>query len=351
VKPAEPVEQVNLTDHQRARLAAKMKACTLRHGVKGWMSSADPDSPPKQENTLRVRTNGDIYSVSLIKLPNTPERNMLLVSHEQATGVFVYGDVSSNGQIELGLRYNPGDPSEPEIGDGVVATARHCINDRIEDWRGTHFRPSLGELTVDWPAQLDREGNITAFYSTEAHPLAYRNGDTADLALLTINPDAPGLNPVSLKIGPVQHEPLASFGHPLEASWTMSATESADRVYDPFSDIYQLQVSFDSHCNVGRGNSGGPLLDSDGHAVGTLWGMSTLDTTVFWALPSTYTHELLQTVRTVNTRKPNLFKRSLSRARREPVERCPAVKQKIMITPQGPQFGIMPDELNCVRVK
>ena len=80
-----------------------------------------------------------------------------------------------------------------------------------------------------------------------------------DLVLLKIPAETPVYLPVNTGAYPVPGQPLSIVGHPSDISWKQSTGKTLRHVQD----IGTRMLQFDS--DIGRGNSGGPIIDAEGH--------------------------------------------------------------------------------------
>lgn len=80
-----------------------------------------------------------------------------------------------------------------------------------------------------------------------------------DLALLKIPAETPVFLPVNTGAYPTPGQSLSIVGHPANVSWKKSSGTTLRHVQD----IGTRMLQFDS--DIGRGNSGGPIIDEEGH--------------------------------------------------------------------------------------
>lgn len=239
------------------------------------------------------------------------------------------------------------------VADGLIATARHCINQPETDASTGDTRFTMfSDIEIEWPARFDDRNNITALYMTHGQPIAFGTESSNDVALIAINPNAPQLHPLALSASQGAAQPLASFGHPLGADWTLSSVEGVPRTISSATvhgetvrfETPQLAVDFPSSCNVGEGNSGGPLLDVNGRVAGTIWAMPMDNHFRFWAVPASQTAAMLLRI------APNDLATVHAGLTSQPVLRCPVKEEPFMLTPSGPQYKIERDEHQCTQV-
>jgi hypothetical protein len=81
---------------------------------------------------------------------------------------------------------------------------------------------------------------------------------THDLALLRVNGSSFVCLPVDREAPPATGQPLSIVGHPGGVSWKLSSGRMLRQAADDGSDV----IHFDS--DIGRGNSGGPVIDEAG---------------------------------------------------------------------------------------
>ncbi|MEQ1656046.1 MAG: trypsin-like peptidase domain-containing protein [Nitrospira sp.] len=145
--------------------------------------------------------------------------------------------------------------------DGVVLTNAHVV---IEDKTGKPY-PRLSVFLK--PARVSGDTKADLARMVRAKLVAYSS--PLDLALLKIEGVAAPLPVIDLsesdrtKIG----DRVIAIGHPEQGGlWTLTTGVISAEV-DNFNGVKGKHV-FQTETSLNRGNSGGPLVDSDGHMIG-----------------------------------------------------------------------------------
>ena len=93
-----------------------------------------------------------------------------------------------------------------------------------------------------------------------------------DVGVLKVDPRAHALRPIPLGDSSrvVVGEPVAAIGTPFGQtnSLTVGVVAATERSIDSLTSAYSLVDAIQTDAAINRGNSGGPLLDARGHAIG-----------------------------------------------------------------------------------
>jgi len=145
--------------------------------------------------------------------------------------------------------------------DGVVLTNAHVV---IEEKTGKPY-PRLSVFLK--PARVSGDSKTDLARMVRARVVAYSS--PLDLALLKLEGAAVPLPVIDLsdsdrtKIG----DRVVAIGHPEQGGlWTLTTGVISAEV-DNFNGVKGKHV-FQTETSLNRGNSGGPLVDSDGHMIG-----------------------------------------------------------------------------------
>jgi hypothetical protein len=140
-------------------------------------------------------------------------------------------------------------------GKGTIATNLHVVADALS----LHVlfydpgRPSYSPLDGGLSRYLfEHEGSLVPARLTNGDPLL-------DLALITVDAAPASARPLAWRNQPAQPgDSIVALGHPKEAVWSFTS--------GVVSALHEGVIQHDAPIN--QGNSGGPLIDSKGHALG-----------------------------------------------------------------------------------
>ncbi len=188
------------------------------------------------------------------------------IAHADFSPREIYKDTSPGVVLVLGAdKGGRGSGGTGSIisGDGKVITNAHVV---INDQTGQPY----GSLFVFLkPSRISGDNKKDLVNRYKARVLSYSPAEKLDLALLQIE-NAPAnlkvitfADPNRVEIG----DEVVAIGHPEGGGlWTLT-TGTISTVIANYSKVEGKDV-FQTEASVNRGNSGGPLLDSEGNMVG-----------------------------------------------------------------------------------
>ncbi len=143
--------------------------------------------------------------------------------------------------------------------EGYLLTNSHVITTAGEGEAGSAVKPAR-RVYVQF-----RDGD-----RVEAEVVGYDLYD--DVGVLKVNPDDHELRPVPLgdSAQVVVGEPVAAIGSPFgqESSLGVGVVAATERSIDSLTSNYSLVDAIQTDAPINRGNSGGPLFDGRGRAIG-----------------------------------------------------------------------------------
>lgn len=144
---------------------------------------------------------------------------------------------------------------------GLVLTNAHVILDKSTE------KPFARIAVILFPDNINEQVPAQQYRGYPSQLVAFHK--EWDLALLQIDglegvlPALPFGNAQAVKIG----EPVVAIGHPEQgALWTLTSGTISAKI-ENFADREGWSI-FQTDTSINRGNSGGPLLNRDGHLVG-----------------------------------------------------------------------------------
>jgi S1-C subfamily serine protease len=179
------------------------------------------------------------------------------IYRERADGVVtVYSFFDGAGDTGAGAAQGSGFIVDE---DGYILTNSHVITTAGEGQTGARVKPAH-QVYVQF-----RDGD-----RIEADVVGYDLYD--DVGVLKVNPEDHELRPVPLgdSAAVVVGEPVAAIGSPFgqESSLSVGVVAATERSIDSLTSNYSLVDAIQTDAPINRGNSGGPLFDARGRAIG-----------------------------------------------------------------------------------
>ena len=216
--------------------------------------------------------------------------------------------------------------------DGVVLTNAHVV---IDEKTGKPY-PRLSVFLK--PARVSGDTKADLARMVRAKLVAYSS--SLDLALLKLESVAAPLPVIDLsdsdrtKIG----DRVIAIGHPEQGGlWTLTTGVISAEV-DNFNGVKGKHV-FQTEASLNRGNSGGPLVDSEGHMIGVNTAIARVApdgmpiTSISFSLKSSVARQWLREQGTVSSQLPALPPSEPTRAAAE-VPMVPAPMQQPIPVPR-----------------
>jgi len=180
-----------------------------------------------------------------------------VIYRERADGVVtVYSFFAATGDTEAGAAQGSGFVVSDE---GYILTNSHVITTAGEGATGDQVKAAR-RVYVQF-----RDGD-----RIEADVVGFDLYD--DVGVLKVDPQDHELRPVPLgdSSEAVVGEPVAAIGSPFgqESSLSVGVVAATERSIDSLTSNYSLVDAIQTDAPINRGNSGGPLLDARGRALG-----------------------------------------------------------------------------------
>jgi 2-alkenal reductase len=203
--------------------------------------------------TSRVETGGDGDAAK--PLPGN-DFDPAAIYRERAEGVVTVIAYIGEGRTPANAAQGSGFVVDEE---GYILTNSHVITNAGEG-------APAGELEAASQVYVQfRDGD-----RVEAKVVGFDLYD--DVGVLKVNPDEHDLRPVPLGDSSevVVGEPVAAIGSPFgqESSLSVGVVAATERSIDALTSQYALVDAIQTDAPINRGNSGGPLLDARGRAIG-----------------------------------------------------------------------------------